>query len=165
MNASSMEALGPPPFRFTPSAGPCMEGPAFSPVFKLLATGLVFGTAFWLVHLWMGGKVVGGLVSILSWFLAGLAIMLYTWWWIVRSRTRLDTQALYQSWMWDKKMELRELAYGKVIRVRGLDWLIAPRLYVRTLTGKFAVFYAADPGLISEFERMVVELKAFRALD
>jgi hypothetical protein len=164
VNPSSIEALGPPPFRFSPSAGPSVIGPAFSPAFKLLATGLVFGTAGWLVHLWMSGKVVGGVVSILSWFLAALAIMLYTWWWIVRSRTRLDGQELYQSWMWDKKMELRELAYGKLVRVRGLDWLIAPRLYVRTLTGKFAVFYAADPKMISEFERLVVELKAFRAL-
>ena len=59
--------------------------------------------------------------------------------------TRWTPRALHQSWVWDKKMELGELAYGKLIRVRGLDWLIAPRLYVRTLVGKFAVFYAADP--------------------
>ena len=59
-------------------------------------------------------------------------------------------------------MELRELAYGKIIRVRGLEWLIAPRLYVRTLMGKFAVFYAADPKMLAQFERLVLELKAFR---
>ena len=52
---------------------------------------------------------------------------------------------------------LRELAYGKLIRVRGLEWLIAPRLYVRTLTGKFAVFYAASPEMVVEFERLVSE--------
>ena len=55
-------------------------------------------------------------------------------------------------------MELRELAYGRLIRVRGLEWLIAPRLYVRTLTGKFTVFYAASPDMIREFERLVAEL-------
>ena len=43
-----------------------------------------------------------------------------------------------------------------------LDWLIAPRLYVRTLLGKFAVFYAADPSMLAEFERLLAELKAFR---
>ncbi|MGH6627153.1 MAG: hypothetical protein ACRECD_11560, partial [Burkholderiaceae bacterium] len=79
-----------------------------------------------------------------------------------RSTTRIDSEALSQTWVWDKKMELRELAYGKLIRVRGLEWLIAPRLYVRTLLGKFAVFYAADPALIAEFERLVKELKEFR---
>ena len=165
MSISPIEALGPPPFRFTlSSGGTSVEGPAFSPLFKLLASGVVFGTALWLVQLWASGKVGGGSASMLSWFIAGLAIMFYTWWWIVRSRTRLDAQALHQSWVWDKNMELRELAYGKLIRVRGLDWLIAPRLYVRTLTGKFAVFYTADPKMIAEFERLVAELRAFRAL-
>jgi hypothetical protein len=131
---------------------------------KVLALAIVVGSAAWFVRLWMDGKVAGGAVSILTWFLAALAMMAYTGWWIVRSRTRLDGQALHQSWMWDKKMDLRELAYGKLVRVRGLEWLVAPRLYVRTLTGKFAVFYAADPRLIADFERLVVELRAFREL-
>ena len=41
---------------------------------------------------------------------------------------------------------------------------VIPRLYVRTLTGKFAVFYAASPEMVAEFERMVSELKAFRSM-
>ena len=44
------------------------------------------------------------------------------------------------------------------------SWLIAPRLYVRTLNGRFAVFYAADPLLIGEFERLVTELTEFRRM-
>jgi hypothetical protein len=162
VNDTPVEALGPPPFRFTPSQGDAIEGPAFTATFKVLVSAVVFGSAGWLVHLWMDGKVSGGAVSILSWFLAGLAMMVYTWWWVVRSRTRLDAQGLYQTWVWNKKMELRELAYGKLIRVPGLDWLIAPRLYVRTLMGKFAVFHAADPRMLAEFARLVTELKAFR---
>jgi len=35
---------------------------------------------------------------------------------------------------------------------------------VRTLVGKFAVFYAATPELIAEFERLVAELKQARKL-
>lgn len=162
MNESPVEALGPPPFRFTLSHGPSMQGPAFSRMFKLIASVVVFGTAGWFALLWADGKVSGGAVSILSWFLAALLLMFYTWWCIVRSVTTLDSQFLQQTWVWHKKMELRELAYGKLIRVRGLEWLIAPRIYVRTLMGKFAVFYAADPAMVGEFERLVAELKAFR---
>ena len=139
-----------------------MQGPAFSVPFKVVATVLVFATAAWFLQLWLAGKVSGGAVSILTWFLAAMAMMFYTWWCIVRSVTRLDAVQLHQTWVWDKKMELRELAYGKLIRVPGLDWLIAPRLYVRSLTGKFAVFYAADPAMVAEFERLVRELKGFR---
>lgn len=162
MSRPLAETLGPPPFRFELPGGNALQGPAFSPAFKAIATVLVAGTTGWFIQLWLAGKVSGGTVSILSWFLAALAMMGYTWWCIVRSVTRIDSQLLSQTWVWDKKMELRELAYGKLIRVRGLEWLIAPRLYVRTLMGKFAVFYAADPRLIGEFERLVAELKAFR---
>ncbi|MCJ0764092.1 hypothetical protein [Variovorax terrae] len=162
MNPSPIESLGPPPFRFTPALGASLHGPAFSPFFKLLATLVVFGTAGWFINLWLQGQA--GSRPLMTWFLAGLALMLYTWWHILRSTTRLDAGALHQSWVWDKKMELRELAYGKMVRVRGLDWLIAPRLYVRTLMGKFAVFYAADPVMLMEFERLIQELKAFRGL-
>jgi hypothetical protein len=156
-----LEALGPPPFRFVPAAQG-VSGPSFTRTFKALATVVVFGTVGWFAWLWLDGRIESGLNSIATWFAAGAAMMLYTWWHILRSTTRLDAGALHQSWVWDKNMELRELAYGKLIRVRGLEWLIAPRLYVRTLMGKFAVFYAADPDMLAEFERLIRELKAFR---
>ena len=116
-------------------------------------------------QLWQTGKLSPegmSAAAALGWPLAALGIMAYTWWYIQTSKTTLTAEGLHQSWMWDKKMELRELAYGKLIRVRGLEWLIAPRLYVRTLLGKFAVFYTADKELLAEFERLVKELQQFR---
>ena len=145
--------------------GDMVKAHAFSRTFRLLATGLVAGTASWMYHLWSAGKLVPAgsdpLVAV-GWPLAALALMAYTWWHIQTSRTTLTAQGLHQSWMWDKKMELRELAYGRLVRLPGFDWLIAPRLYVRTLLGKFAVFYTANPALLAEFERLIAELKAFR---
>jgi hypothetical protein len=139
-----------------------VEGPAFSPVFKFLTVAIVFGIAAWIVHLAFEGKVTGGRVSILTWFLAALAMLLYLAWWILRSRTRIDAHEISQGWAWEKKMAVGDLARVQLVRVRGLEWLIAPRLYARTLMGKFAVFYAADARLLSEFERMKQELDAFR---
>jgi len=156
--------LGPAPFRFEPSQGDAVEGPAFSLPFKLLATVIVGGCAFWLAQLWSVGALGTAKTGGLGWFLAGMALMGWTWFHIMTSRTRIDRQGLHQRWIWDKHMALDDLAFGKLIRVRGLDWLIAPRLYVRTLVGKFAVFYAATPELIAEFERLVAELKQARKL-
>lgn len=138
-----------------------MQGAAYSLPFKVLTTVVVFGAALWFVLLWREGKL-GTSDALGTWFLAGLAMMLYTWWCIVSSVTTLDGEQLQQTWVWTKKMELRELAYAKLIRVRGLEWLIAPRIYVRTLLGKFQVFYASDPAMVSEFERLVKELAEFR---
>lgn len=164
MNEELLQSLGPPPFRFTPTeAG--RSSPAFTRTFKVLATVIVTLGALWLASLWHAGALgTAGRSTGLVWLLSGLALMAYTWWHIMTSRTRLDATLLHQSWVWDKKLELRELAYGKLIRVRGLDWLIAPRLYARTLMGKFAVFYAADPALLADFERLVRELAEFRKM-
>jgi len=156
--------LGPAPFRFEPSQGDAVEGQAFSLPFKLLATVIVGGCAFWLAQLWSVGALGTAKTGGLGWFLAGIALMGWTWFHIMTSRTRIDRQGLHQRWIWDKQMAFDDLAFGKLIRVRGLDWLIAPRLYVRTLVGKFAVFYAATPELIAEFERLVAELKQARRL-
>jgi hypothetical protein len=156
--------LGPAPFRFEPSQGDAVEGQAFSLPFKLLATVIVGGCAFWLAQLWSVGALGTAKTGGLGWFLAGIALMGWTWFHIMTSRTRIDRQGLHQRWIWDKQMAFDDLAFGKLIRVRGLDWLIAPRLYVRTLVGKFAVFYAATPELIAEFERLVAELKQARKL-
>ena len=59
-------------------------------------------------------------------------------------------------------MAYDELAYAKLIRVRGLEWLMAPRFYVRTLLGKFAVFYVSSADVQAECERLRAELATFR---
>ncbi len=156
-----IEQMGPPPFRFTP-VNDVVEGPAFSLVFKALTTAIVGGCCAGMTQLWLKGGFASAATTGVGWFMAGMGLLLITWWYILRSRTRLDSQALYQSWIWDKKLELRELAYCKLIRVRGLEWLIAPRLYARTLMGKFSVFYAATPELVAEFERLIRELETLR---
>lgn len=161
MDHTPLPYMGPPPFKFVPQTVGA-SGPAFSVTFKVLATVIVFACAAAFVQNWLAARATGAAGG--GWFIGGLLLLLYTWWHILRSVTRIDEQGLHQSWMWDKHMELRELAYGKLIRVRGLEWLIAPRLYVRTLTGKFAVFYAASPAMVAEFERLVSELKAFRSM-
>jgi hypothetical protein len=46
----------------------------------------------------------------------------------------------------------------KLIRLRGFDWLIAPRLYARTHGGKFASFYASTPAVLEQFEKISTKL-------
>lgn len=156
--------MGPAPFRFQPSTGGPVEDAAYSPLFKLLATAIVVGCAFWLAQLLTSGVLATRRTMGVVWFVAGMAMMGWTWWHILRSRTRISTEGLHQGWIWDKHMPFDDLAYAKLIRLRGLDWLIAPRLYVRTLMGKSMVFYGASPVLVAEFQRMAQELKAFRQL-
>lgn len=164
LNTESLAQLGPAPFRFTPSE-PELVCPAFGVVFKVIATVLIAGCILWLWLLWQKGVLGSGGRSGLFWFLAALALMATTTWYIFTSKTRLNREHLTQSWVWNKQIDLRDLAYCKLVRVRGLDWLIAPRLYARTLMGKFAVFYAADPVMLENFQRLTQELAEFRRMD
>ena len=162
MDFTPIPGMGPPPFRFEPRGG-AITAPAFSLPFKVLATLIVLACAAAFVQNWLAGRMAGSPLGG-GWFLGGLLLIVYTWVSIMRSKTRLDTQGLHQTWVWDKHMELGDLAFCKLIRVRGLDWLIAPRLYARTLMGKFSVFYTSSPEMLAEFERLMAELKAFRSM-
>ena len=150
-----------------------MQSRAFSSVFCALAIALVAWCAYGVYALWAGGHLTAAAASAakagvfgsgLVWALSALALMVYTLWCILSSVTTLTPTHLKQTFVWNKELELRELAYVKLIRVPGLDWLIAPRLYCRTLLGKFAVFYTADKAMLAEFERLRDELSAFRKI-
>ncbi|MDD0812593.1 hypothetical protein PSQ20_19760 [Curvibacter sp. RS43] len=160
---TELPRMGPPPFVFSPQGGR-VEGPAFPVLVKVLAVLMVGGCGAWLAQLWITDQPVLHSRSAGVWFLAAQAMISCTAWFIVRSRTRLDSQGLHQNWVGDKIMPLADLAFAKLIRVRGLEWLIAPRLYVRTLSGKFAVFYVASPAVRTECERLIAELASFRRL-
>jgi len=153
------EHLGPAPFRFTPSEE-TMTSQAFSGPFKVLALGLLVGLAYWAYQL-HGPQVIQ---ADYLWIWAAWGIMAYTVGHLLMGKTRLTAQTLEQTWIWHKKVELRDLAYVKLIRVPGLDAVIAPRLYARTLMGKFTVIYACSPEMIKEFKRLHTELQTFRAL-
>jgi hypothetical protein len=137
-----------------------MVSPAFSWPFKTVAVALLSGLAFWAYRL-HGAHMVN---TDYLWLWAAWSIMAYTVGHLLMGKTTLTSKGLGQTWIWDKKVALRDLAYVKLIRVPGLDWLIAPRVYVRTLMGKFTVIYACDPDMVEEFKRLSAELKKFRSM-
>jgi hypothetical protein len=147
-------------FAFTPAGGR-IESSAFSTPFKVLAAALIAPALVWGWQLWSTGTIALTLSSS-GWLFAALCLMVYTSWYIFNGKTILDNTTLEQTWVWHKRAELRQLAYVKLIRMRGLEWLVAPRLYTKTYAGKLAIFYASSPAMLAEFERMESELKALR---
>lgn len=148
--------LGPEPFVFRPTHSG-LQVPAFSRSFRALAWLMVAGLGVWMARSPESIHSPAALWGILAW-----ALMAVTVWAIERSRTRLDQDELVQTWLWNKRMPVRELAYARLIRFAPLDWLIAPRLYLRNLTGRFTVIYCADPRVLEDMQRLCTELAAFR---
>lgn len=154
-----MDARGwPLPLELSIGHDQVISGKAFSVPFRILALLLVEAMAWWAYLLWSSGKLGTSLTSSSLWLLAALLLMLITVVYVFRSHTTLTHTHLKQSWMWNKEMQIAELAYAKLIRLRGFDWLIAPRLYARTHGGKFASFYASTPEVLAQFESISKKL-------
>jgi len=132
---------------------PLLECASFSASFKLLAVAIVTLAALWSWQMWSQGVLEATLQSS-GWLAAALAMMFFTEWHILRGKTRLTAEALEQTWVWRKRVLLPELAYVRLIRVPGLDWLIAPRLYTKTFSNKLAVFYVTGPAMLAEMRKL-----------
>lgn len=136
-----------------------ISGKAFSVAFRVLALLLVEGVAWWAYVLWSSGKLGTSVTTSMLWLLAALVLMAITVFYVFRSITTITASHLKQSWIWDKEMLVADIAYAKLIRLRGFEWLIAPRLYARTHGGKFASFYASTPDVLQHFEKIHNKLK------
>ena len=131
-----------------------MTGQAFGPVFKAMAWLILWGLLAWIWRLdfdWHATQA--------PWVAVAWGMLAFIVWHIQRSRIVLDPQAIEQTWMWRRRMALRELAFIKVMRVRGLEFLIAPRIYARNLGGTFAFFYCHDRALLDEIARLAEALR------
>ena len=147
----SADSRLPYPYQAPPLA---MKAQAFGPVFKALAWFILLSLLVWFWRLGIDLPTRQGALSAVVW-----AMMAFIVWHIQRSRILLDATTIEQTWMWQRRVTLRELAFVKVMRVRGLEFLIAPRIYVRTLGGTFSFFYCHDRAMLDEFSRLAEALK------
>lgn len=141
------------PYPYQPPTQP-LSGQAFGPVFKAFTWAILLSLLVWITRLDFDWRSSQGALVAAAWvMLAFMAVH------IQRSRIRLDQNAIEQTWMWRRRLALRELAYIKVMRVRGLEFLIAPRIYARNLGGTFTFFYCNDRALLDEFARLAEALR------
>lgn len=120
------------------------EGPAFPFAVKVLATLFMGALVFW--GLRASGQILAAEWSAtgLGVLVTGVAVVLLCYYWILRSRTAVDHQGLRQTWMWRKQVDFADVTQVKLIAVPHLEWLVAPRLVLRTRGGGMQVFHAAD---------------------
>ena len=153
MNTESSTPAVPLPY---PYEGPAqaLSGSAFGPLFKALAWGMSLGLGAWIWRLEIDWRTRHG-----AWVAVAWAMLVCIAWFIQRSRIVLQAEGIEQSWMWRRRVSLRELAMLKVMRLRGLEFLIAPRIYARTLGGTFHFFYCHDRAMLEEFSRLAQALR------
>ena len=97
-----------------------LECAAYPLGFKVLTVVLVLGAGALAALL---VKREGSAVWLLAWLT--MLVMAVP---ILLGRTRLDGTRLRQDWLWPRELDLEQLAWGRIIRVPALDWIVAPRL-------------------------------------
>lgn len=135
-----------------------VEGVAFSWCAKFIAGGLVAYLLF------VASKVVerygleGLPASGIAFVVIVLALLLYTYYWILVSRTSHDGVMIRQTWLRNKEVCIADITKIKFISVPYLEWLIAPRMVVQVRSRGAFTFYAADPHVMRAFARLSLGL-------
>lgn len=129
------------------------SGPSFPVVVKVLATAWMLGLLlFGVLALTGPSQAPAKALSSAEWsFLVAVGLVIASGYWgILTSHTSIGDQYIEQTWLWRKKVNIAEISQVKLISVRGLEWLMAPRLVVRTGFG-LTTFHAADPTVLHRF--------------
>jgi len=134
-----------------------LESAAFPPLLRTLAVVLVvdiFAFALWSLP---SLRTTTWSTSALVVF--GIAVLCVVWvgYWIVYSRTRLEGDVLVQTWLWDKRVSAQDVAQLKLVHIRMLERVIAPRLLVRRRYGGITWFHACDPQVLIAFGERVAK--------
>ncbi|SNS10996.1 hypothetical protein SAMN06265795_10164 [Noviherbaspirillum humi] len=130
-----------------------VAGPAYSAGFKVLATVVTLVLAGYGVSVALRFPIMQYGFGI-KMLLLGSALMLgVSYYWFLRSRTAIDERGISQSWLYDKRVEWRDVRGAKMIGIPYLTWLFPPRLVVRT-GNAFATFNAGSQDLLVEFARI-----------
>jgi len=131
-----------------------VDGPAFPLLVKAMATVLMLAIIYWGAGaeqqiIWKEFSTGAALL-----FGGALLITVVAYVWILKSRTSIDGQAIEQTWVWKRRILLKDITQAKFIYVPYLSWLIAPRLIVRAGPG-VSVFYSACPAVQHAFTRLM----------
>ena len=138
--------------------GPVVEGSAFSRPAKAFAGGLIGYLLYALVQVL--GKVELADVPATAMAFIGLALacVLFTYYWILVSRTRVDAGQIQQTWYGTKTVRIADITKIKFISIPYLEWLIAPRIVVQVSGRGSYTFYAADRNVMQVFAKLSMGL-------
>ncbi|HJV76430.1 MAG TPA: hypothetical protein VJ654_19580 [Noviherbaspirillum sp.] len=130
-----------------------VTGPAYSSLFKLLATVVTIVLAAYAFTITLRFPLLeyGFGVKML---LLGAALMLaISYYWFLRSQVTIDEKGITQTWMYNRHVEWRDVRGAKLIGIPYLSWIFPPRLVVRT-GNSFSTFNGGSQAVLVEFAKI-----------
>ena len=136
---------------YTPAKS--VTGPAYSTLFKLLATVLTILLALYGINVALRFPLMqyGFAVKAL---LFGAAVMLgVSYYWFLRSTVTVDDKGITQTWLYNRQVEWRDIRSAKMIGIPFMSWIFPPRLVVRT-GNSFTTFNGGSQDVLVEFAKI-----------
>lgn len=136
-----------------------VTGPAYGTGFKVFATILTIVLALY-------GASVAWRFPLLS-FGFGVKVLLLvaalmlgvSYYWFLRARTTIDAEGIRQTWLYDKKVQWRDVRGAKMIGIPYASWLFPPRLVVRT-GNAFMTFNGGSQEVLVQFAKISLAFQA-----
>lgn len=135
---------------------PALESAAFPPLVRALAVLIVASLAAFALWSVPALSEADWNFTALSTFALTAVVIGWVGWWMVFSRTRLDGDAVVQTWLWDKRVNASDVATFKIVHWPWVQAIVAPRMLVRRRGGGITWINSADPSLLVAFGHAVV---------
>lgn len=128
-----------------------LRGPSYPLATKWLATLLVAAVAAWFTRLWPELQALPWKPEALPFVAAVVGIIGTGWWIVLTGETSIDNRAIRHKALWTREVALADITGVKLVRIPGLDALIAPRLVVRRKGFGVTTFTAGNRQLLGAF--------------
>ncbi|NEX63235.1 hypothetical protein [Noviherbaspirillum galbum] len=130
-----------------------VTGPAYSSLFKVFATIVTIGLAAYGIQVALRFPLLDYGFGVKA-LLAGSALMLgVSYYWFLKSTVTIDEHGIRQRWMYDRKVEWRDIRSAKMIGIPFLSGIFPPRLIVRT-GNAFVPFNGGSRDILVEFAKI-----------
>jgi hypothetical protein len=130
-----------------------VSGPAYSLWFKALATLLTTVLAVYGASIVMRFPLLQYGFAVKMLLLCAAVMLAVSYWWFLRATTTVDRDGIRQTWIYDRRVEWRDVRSAKMIGIPYAGWLFPPRLVVRT-GNSFATFNGGSREVLIEFAKI-----------
>lgn len=130
-----------------------VSGPAYGAGFKLCASVVTLALLLYGARVALRFPLLQFGLGVQALLLGSVVMLAVSYYWFLRARTTIDADGIRQSWLYDKRVEWREVRGAKMIGIPYLSWLFPPRLVVRT-GNAFTTFNGGSRDVLVEFARI-----------
>ena len=130
-----------------------VTGPAYSGMFKMLATIVTIVLAGYGTHITLRFPLMQYSFGVKALLLCAALMLAISYYWFLRSSITIDDKGITQTWMYNRKVEWSDIRSAKMIGIPYLSWIFPPRLIIRTGTA-YATFNGGSKDVLVEFAKI-----------